>query len=246
MFAYLAAPGFQPFTIAALVLLGLCILEGASLLIGHSLAGLLDNLLHIDHPDIHLDMHAPDHLPLAHADAQGGDTQGGGGADQPQGNYFGTFYDWLNAGRVPLLILLMAGLGAFACTGLVLQTIAMHATPAPLPALLAVPIAFLAVIPTTRTVSRWIARFLPRDESYAIEAADLVGRTGIVTLGPVEAESAGRAKVEDRFGNAHFPRIRAARAGLTIEQGARILVVDRVGGELTVIPAELRALESAR
>jgi hypothetical protein len=65
-------------------------------------------------------------------------------------------------------------------------------------------------------------------------------------LGPVEAESAGRAKVEDKFGNAHFPRIRAARAGLVIAQGAKVLVVDRVGSELTVVPAELRQLENAR
>ena len=95
-------------------------------------------------------------------------------------------------------------------------------------------------------VSRWIARFLPRDESYVIEQADLIGRTGTVTLGSVEADSAGRAKVEDRYGNAHFPRVRAAREGLVIEQGARILVVDRIGSELTVVPAELRQLEDAR
>jgi len=231
MFAYLAAPGFQPFTIAALVLLGLCAVEGVSLLIGHSISGLVDSLLHLDHPDMDADAH---HLPIAHPEV-----------DASHGNFLGTFYDWLNAGRVPLLILLMAGLGAFAVTGLVLQTIAMHAAPAPLPGLIASAIAFLAVIPTTRFVSRLIARFLPRDESYAIEEADLIGRTGIVTLGPVEADSAGRAKVEDRFGNAHFPRIRSARPDLKIEQGTKILVVDRIGSELTVVPAELRQLENA-
>lgn len=247
MFDYLAAPGFQPFTIAALVLIGLCIVESVSLLFGHSISGTIDHLLHIDHGDLDAD-----HGPIGHAAGHAAgpaaghalDLHAGGG--QPDGNLFGTFYDWLNAGRVPLLILLMAGLGAFAVTGLVLQTLAMHATPAPLPASIASAIAFLAVAPTTRTVSRWIARFLPRDESYAIEQADLIGRTGTVTLGPVEADSAGRAKVEDRYGNAHFPRVRAAREGLVIEQGARILVVDRIGSELTVVPAELRQLEDAR
>jgi hypothetical protein len=233
MFAYLAAPGFQPFTIAALVLLGLCAVEGVGLLFGHSISGTIDSLLHLDHGDLDADAHAGHALDLHTGDA-------------PHENFFGTFYDWLNAGRVPLLILLMAGLGAFAVSGLVLQTIAMHAMPAPLPGLLASLIAFLAVIPTTRSVSRIIARFLPRDESYAIDESDLIGLTGVVTLGPVEADSAGRAKVEDRFGNAHFPRVRAARAGLVIAQGAKILVVDRIGSELTVVPAELRALENAR
>jgi membrane protein implicated in regulation of membrane protease activity len=235
MFDYLAAPGFQPFSIAALVLLGLCAVEGVSMLAGHSISGTIDSLLHLDHPDA-----GADHVPLGHPS-----VLDHSGADQPNGNLLGTFYDWLNAGRVPLLILLMAGLGAFACVGLVLQTVAMHIA-APVPTPVAALIAFAAVIPTTRTVSRWIARFLPRDESYAIEEADLIGLTGTVTLGPVEAESAGRAKIEDKFGNAHFPRIRSARAGLVIQQGARILVVDRVGSELTVVPAELRQLENAR
>jgi hypothetical protein len=234
MFDYLAAPGFQPFTIAALVLLGLCAVEGVSMLVGHTISGTIDHLLHLDHGALDADAHP------GHAGAL--DLHG---TDQPHGNFLGTFYDWLNAGRVPLLILLMAGLGAFAVAGLVLQTVAMHAATAPLPGLLASLIAVLAVAPTTRCVSRVIARFLPRDESYAIDEADLVGLTGIVTLGPVEAESAGRAKVQDRFGNAHFPRVRAARAGLVIEQGTGILVVDRIGGELTVIPAELRQLENA-
>jgi membrane protein implicated in regulation of membrane protease activity len=231
MFDYLAAPGFQPFTIAALVLLGLCAIEGASMVFGHSVSGTIDHLLHLDHGDLDAD-----HASVLDLHAS---------ADQPHGNFLGTFYDWLNAGRVPLLILLMAGLGAFAVAGLVLQTVAMHAATAPLPGLLASAIAFLAVAPTTRFVSRLIARFLPRDESYAIEESDLIGLTGTVTLGPVEADSAGRAKVEDKFGNAHFPRIRAARAGLTIAQGAKVLVVDRVGSELTVVPAELRQLENA-
>jgi membrane protein implicated in regulation of membrane protease activity len=235
MFDYLAAPGFQPFSIAALVLLGLCAVEGVSMLAGHSISGTIDSLLHLDHADA-----GADHVPLGHPS-----VLDHSGADQPNGNLLGTFYDWLNAGRVPLLILLMAGLGAFACVGLVLQTIAMHVA-APLPTPIAALVAFAAVIPTTRTVSRWIARFLPRDESYAIEQADLIGLTGTVTLGPVEAESAGRAKIEDKFGNAHFPRIRSARAGLVIQQGAKILVVDRVGSELTVVPAELRQLENAR
>src|SRR5581483_1393082 len=239
MFAYLAAPGFQPFTIAALVLLGLCAVEGVSLLFGHSISGTIDSILHIDHPDMDADAHV-DHAPFGHTGAL--DLHG---TDQPAGNFLGTFYDWLNAGRVPLLILLMAGLGAFAVSGLLLQTVAMHATPAPLPALIASAIAFIAVIPTTRFVSRLIARILPRDESYAIEQAELIGRTGTVTLGPVEADSAGRAKVEDRFGNAHFPRVRAARPDLVIQQGAKVLVVDRIGSELTVVPAELRQLENA-
>jgi membrane protein implicated in regulation of membrane protease activity len=230
MFEFLAGPGFQPFTIAGLVLVGLCAVEAVSLMFGHSFSGLVDSALQLDHPEVEAHVEHGSVLDL-HAEPQGGST------------LFGTCYDWLNAGRVPLLVLLMAGLGAFAVVGLVLQIVASHvATPLPTP--VAALLAFIAVIPTTRWVSRLLASVLPRDESYAIEQADLIGRIGVVTLGPVEAESAGRAKVADRFGNAHFPRVRAARPDLVIQQGTAILVVDRVAGELTVVPAESRALET--
>ena len=230
MFSFLATAAFQPFAIAGLVLVGLCLIEAASLMLGHSLSGTVDHLLGLDHADV--DAHAPHGSLLdLHADA-------------PDGNLFGSFYDWLNAGRVPLLILLMAGLGAFAVTGLAIQIVAMHVA-APLPPVVAGLLAFLGVIPTTRTVSRVLATFLPRDESYAVDAEDLIGRTGVVTLGPVDAESAGRAKVLDAHGNAHFPRVLAAREELVIEQGTEVLVVDRVGSALTVVPAAERRLEKS-
>ena len=234
MFSFLTEVGFQPFSIAGLVLVGLCLIEAASLVFGHSLSGTVDHLLGLDHADVQADVQADG----AHGSVL--DLH----ADSPHGNLFGSFYDWLNAGRVPLLILLMAALGAFSVVGLAIQIVAMHAA-APLPTVVAALLAFLAVIPTTRSVSRVLATFLPRDESYAVDEGDLIGRTGVVTLGPVDAAEAGRAKVMDAYGNAHFPRVLAARAGLVIAQGTKVLVVDRVAGTLTVVPSEERLLEKS-
>jgi membrane protein implicated in regulation of membrane protease activity len=229
MFSFLTEAGFQPFVIAGLVLVGLCLIEVASLVFGHSLSGAVDHLLGLDHADADVHAHVP-HGSVVDLHAE-----------VPHGNLFGSFYDWLNAGRVPLLILLMAALGVFSVVGLAIQIVAMHVA-TPLPTLGAALLAFLGVIPTTRTVSRVLATFLPRDESYAVDEAELIGRTGVVTLGPVDWDSAGRAKVLDTYGNAHFPRVLAARESLSIEQGTSVLVVDRVGGTLTVVPAEERHL----
>jgi membrane protein implicated in regulation of membrane protease activity len=235
MFSFLTEVGFQPFVIAGLVLVGLCLIETVSLVFGHSLSGAVDHLLGLDHGDVHVDVHAHD----AHHSVV--DLHAELPTDTPVGNLFGSFYDWLNAGRVPLLILVMAALGVFAVTGLAIQIVAMHVA-APLPTIGAVLLAFLGVIPTTRTVSRVLATFLPRDETYAVDEEALIGRTGVVTLGPVDWDSAGRAKVMDAHGNAHFPRVLAARERLTIAQGTSVLVVDRVGGTLTVVPAAERQL----
>ena len=236
MFSFLTEAGFQPFVIAGLVLVGLCLIEVISLVFGHSLSGAVDHLLGLDHADADVHAHVPHGSVVdLHAEMP---------TDTPLGNLFGSFYDWLNAGRVPLLILLMAALGVFSVAGLAIQIVAMHVA-TPLPTLGAALLAFLGVIPTTRTVSRILATFLPRDESYAVDEAELIGRTGVVTLGPVDWDSAGRAKVLDAYGNAHFPRVMAARESLTIEQGTSVLVVDRVGGTLTVVPSEERLLEKS-
>lgn len=230
--------GFQPFSIAGLVLVGLCAVEMLSLMFGHSLSSTVDSIFGIDTPDADADMHA--HVP--HGSVL--DLQADAHVHAPSGNLFGSFYDWLNAGRVPLMILLMAALGAFSVVGLAIQIVALNVAQ-PLPTVVAALLAFLAVIPTTRTVSRAVAHILPRDESYAVDEEALIGRTGVVTLGPVDADSAGRAKVQDAHGNAHFPRVKAARDGLVIQQGTAILVVDRVAGSLTVVPAEERLLEKS-
>jgi membrane protein implicated in regulation of membrane protease activity len=237
MFSFLTEAGFQPFSIAGLVLVGLCLVETLSLMFGHSLSSTVDTMLGLDHADA--DVHVP-HLDLGGPHGSVLDLH----AETPHGSLFGSFYDWLNAGRVPLLILLMAGLGAFAVVGLGIQIVAMHVAQ-PLPTVVAALIAFLAVIPTTRSTSRFLARFLPRDESYAIDEDALIGRTGVVTLGPVEFDSAGRAKIEDAHGNAHFPRVKAAREGMVVPLGTKVLVVDRIGGTLTVVPAEERLLEKS-
>src|ERR1044072_1788514 len=116
MFSFLMEVGFQPFVIAGLVLVGLCLIEAVSLLLGHSLSGTVDHLLGLDHGDVHVDVHAHD----AHGSVL--DVH----PEMPHGNLFGSFYDWLNDGRVPLLILLMAALGAFSVVGLAIQIVAMH------------------------------------------------------------------------------------------------------------------------
>jgi len=242
MFSYLAAPGFQPFSIAGLVLIGLLGVEVVSLMFGHSLAGLIDTLLPIEAPDLDLDAGIEAGVDVGVDVGVGvdADIDSGTGLDiHSGGGVFGTVFDWLNAGRVPVLVLLMAAIGSFAVFGLAIQIVAMHVV-GPLPTPIAAGLAIAAAIPSTRWTSQVVARIVPRDETYAVGNADLVGRTGVVTLGPVEAKSAGRAKVQDKYGNWHFPRVRPARADLVIPQGATILVVDQADNELTVVPAEGR------
>jgi membrane protein implicated in regulation of membrane protease activity len=217
MWSFLISPAFQPFTIAALVVLGLLAVEIVTALFGVAISSLLDSSLGIE--------------------AGSGAAQPGGvhGVDGP----FATAFDWLNAGRVPVLVLIIAAIACFAVTGMAVQIVAMNLL-APLPVFAAIAVAVFAAVPGTRWISRVLAWMIPRDETYVLGSQDLIGRVGTVTLGPVVEGSAARAKIQDRFGNWHFPRIRPGAPGLSIPQGAGVLIVDKVGDEYAVIAAEGR------
>jgi membrane protein implicated in regulation of membrane protease activity len=227
--SFLVSPAFAPFSIAALVMLGLLAIETASTLLGASASSLLESVLGVH--DVHVDLH------------HGVETDShGGGVHAPDG-VFATAFDWLNAGRVPLLVLMMAAITCFAVVGMVVQIVASHIA-APLPVPVAVIVAAAAAIPGMRGTSRLVSWIIPRDETYALTAEDLIGRVGSVTLGPVQTGAAARIKVQDRYGNWHFPRVVPAAPDLCIPQGARVLIVDRMGGEYTVIAAEGRLAET--
>jgi membrane protein implicated in regulation of membrane protease activity len=230
MWWFLASPPFQPFSIAALVMVGLLAVEVVTTLLGASASALLSNVLGLHGVDLDAAAHhagGVDHAALHN-----------GVAHPPEG-WFGTVYDWLNAGRVPLLVLMVAAIACFAALGMLVQIIAMNVA-APLPPALAAVIAIAGAIPGTRWTSRLLSGVLPQDETYALGDTDLIGRVGIVTLGPVADGAAARAKVQDRYGNWHFPRIAPGAPGLSIPQGASVLIVDKVGGVYTVIAAEGR------
>ncbi|GES46582.1 membrane protein [Rhizobium dioscoreae] len=133
---------------------------------------------------------------------------------------------WINIGGVPLLILIMLALGIFAVTGFAIQTVA-DVIRAPLPAIVAAVPALAVTIPLVRGSTRMIARIVPRDETYAVEADDFVGRTGTVSIGPLDQGLPGRVSVKDAHGNWHQLRASAAKDESPLPIGAQVLLVDR-------------------
>ncbi len=133
---------------------------------------------------------------------------------------------WINIGGVPLLILIMLALGIFAVTGFAIQTVA-DVIRAPLPAIVAAVPALAVTIPLVRGSTRMIARIVPRDETYAVEADDFVGRTGTVSIGPLDQGLPGRVSVKDAHGNWHQLRASAAKGEGPLPIGAQVLLVDR-------------------
>jgi hypothetical protein len=197
----LLAPETKPFGIAALVLFGLVAIELVGLIIGISASSVVDKGFD------------------GHADGQAS------GHTENHDTWFGGILGWINPGRVPILILIMLALGAFAATGYVVQSIAL-ALAGPLPVLIASAIAVAGAVELIRVGSRFVARIIPRDETYAIDEADLIGRTASVVVGPLDGGKPGRVRVQDRHGNWHFLIARAAEGHGPFATGKTVLLAD--------------------
>jgi len=154
----------------------------------------------------------------------------------------GGLFLWINAGRLPLLILMILALGLFAIAGFLLQAIA-HGIGSGVPVTLAALAAAAFSLPAIRVTSRGIARIIPRDETYAVDQADFVGQVAEVSIGPLDQGLPGRVRLKDVFGNWHSLVARASPDSAPLPVGASVLLVDRDAKSFIAIsaPADLIA-----
>jgi hypothetical protein len=158
------------------------------------------------------------------------------------GNGLGGLFLWINAGHLPLLILIILALGVFSIAGFFLQGLA-HGVGISVPASIAALAAAACSIPVIRVTSRGIARIIPRDETYAVEEADFIGHVAEVSIGPLDQGLPGRVRLKDVFGNWHSLVARASPESTPLPIGASVLLVDRDAKSFIAIsaPADLIA-----
>ena len=154
----------------------------------------------------------------------------------------GGLFLWINAGRLPLLILLILALGVFAIAGFLLQAVA-HSLGTAVPVTLAALAAAAVSLPAIRVTSRGIARIIPRDETYVVDNDDFVGHVAEVSVGPLDQGLPGRVRLKDVFGNWHSLVARASPESTPLPVGASVLLVDRDARSFIAIsaPADLIA-----
>jgi len=149
---------------------------------------------------------------------------------------------WINAGRLPLLILIILVLGIFSIGGFLLQGLA-HATGFAIPVSIAAIVAAAVGIPVIRSASRGLARIIPRDESYAVNDTDFVGKVATVAVGPLDQGLPGRVRLKDVFGNWHIVSARAGPNSEALPVGASVLLVDRDAKSFIAIAAPADLIE---
>jgi membrane protein implicated in regulation of membrane protease activity len=148
--------------------------------------------------------------------------------------------DWLNVGRLPLLMLLVVFLTVFGLAGLVLQGTLLALTARLLPWFGAVPAATLLAAPLTRWLGAGLARVLPRDETTAVAIDTLLGRRARIVIGTARRGHPARARVEDQHGQAHYVMVEPVD-DTSLTEAALLLLTARHGDifEAVEIPPDI-------
>lgn len=182
-------------------------IELASLLVGFSPSSSIESALpDVDVPDI---------------DTPDGDVSG---ADLGP---FSAVLSWLSVGRVPILVLFVIFLTAFALGGYAVQAVmqAIFGSPAS---------AWLAGIPAlaigayaTRHLGRWLGRIFPRDHSEAASQRDLIGSYATVIRGEAKRGQPAEAKTQDLRGRTHYVLLEPKEETETYSAGSRVFIVGK-------------------
>ena len=205
------------FTCALGLMLVLGLLQAFSLIAGLGAGSMLDNLL-----------------------PEGVDADS---ASFTPDNLLAAFMSWLNLGRVPLIVSLIAFLFIFSCIGLNLQGMMAALTGARLPGLLAVPAAIMGSIPLLRYANAGIARIMPRDETAAVSSRTFIGRVATISLGKASTGRPAEAKLKGPLGRVHYIMVEPDVPGAEFVQGDEVLVVRRLSeANFTVIAIENKNL----
>ena len=150
--------------------------------------------------------------------------------------------NWLNVGKLPLLMLIVVFLFSFGLVGLILQQVIAGIFGRPGPWWIAVPLATAAALPFTRLFGRVVARILPSDETTAVARETLVGRWATIVTGKAEVGSAAQARVRDVHGQTHYVMIEPDDAGEVFEEGSQVIIVRHAGARFFAIQNTSAAL----
>ena len=101
----------------------------------------------------------------------------------------------------------------------------------------------LATLPVagllSRPINRGLARVMPRDETSAIEIAELIGRRGRIEIGTARTDHAARARFVDDHGQTHMLMVEPSNPEHQLTGEDEILlvaIVDGVGRAIAVEP----------
>lgn len=137
---------------------------------------------------------------------------------------------WLHVGKVPLLVLLVILLTAFAIIGFALNAL-VHGVLGVYPfPIVSSALAFMGALPVVRGTGAVIGRILPKDESSAISLESLIGHVAVVLNGTAKAGYPAEARVKSEHGQTFYVRVEPETEAVEFGAGASVLLIKQISG----------------
>lgn len=222
MFELFLASDNIPFSVALVMLIGIALLEGITVLMGAGFSQFLESLLpEIDLPDGDLDIDVE------------GDIDADIEIDTP--SIMTRFFGWIKIKGVPMIVVLVVFLTIFSLSGFILQGTVKAVLNFYLPWYLASLPAVMVTLPCVRYTSLLLANVVIKDETQVVSTKTFVGKIAVISLGCARKGHPAEAKITDKYGQTHYIRVEPAEDNEEFEQSSKVLLVEKKGHIFTVI-----------
>ncbi|HAU93512.1 OB-fold-containig protein [uncultured Alteromonas sp.] len=155
------------------------------------------------------------------------DDQAALDADADTSSGFTEFGSWLALDRVPLLVWLVLLLTTFGSAGLTFNFLSLTLLDTYFARWLITLLAVVAGLFFTARFGTFIARLLPKQESSATTADELVGTVGHITVGVARQNSPAEGKFVDAHGQPHYLLVEPLEPDEQFSQGEKILLIQK-------------------
>ena len=155
------------------------------------------------------------------------DDQAALDADTDTSSGFTEFGSWLALDRLPLLVWLVLLLTTFGSAGLTFNFLSLTLLDTYFARWLITLLAVIAGLFFTTRFGTFIARLLPKQESSATTADELVGTVGHITVGVARQNSPAEGKFIDAHGQPHYLLVEPLEPDEQFSQGEKILLIQK-------------------
>ncbi len=155
------------------------------------------------------------------------DDQAALDADTDTSSGFTEFGSWLALDRLPLLVWLVLLLTTFGSAGLTFNFLSLTLLDTYFARWLITLLAVIAGLFFTARFGSFIARLLPKQESSATTADELVGTVGHITVGVARQNSPAEGKFIDAHGQPHYLLVEPFEPDEQFCQGEKILLIQK-------------------
>ncbi len=147
---------------------------------------------------------------------------------------------WLHLGKVPVLVLLVLFLSAFAIVGFSCNALSSRLLGNYPPFALSTMVAFCSAILAVRVFGAALARIIPSDESSAVSLTTLVGHIAIIVNGTAKKNYPAQARVTTEMGQTFYVRVEPESETEQFIVNDSVLLVKQISGSRFLVCANPR------